>query len=96
MLELDRPDAAPQKVPLMPDRYAQASVKVAANGIYFSPRDNQRAISFYNFASKKTRELFSVDKDFADSISVSPDGRYILYSQTDETNANIMLVKNPR
>jgi Tol biopolymer transport system component/DNA-binding winged helix-turn-helix (wHTH) protein len=96
MLELNRPEATPQKVALMPKFPAPANLKVAANGIYFSPRDNPRAISFFDFATKHTRELFRLDKDLDASISVSPDGRYILYSQVDQSNAGIMLVRNPR
>ena len=31
-----------------------------------------------------------------DSLSVSPDGRWLLYTQADEDNADIMLVENFR
>ena len=47
---------------------------------------------FFDFASRKIRDVFTLDKDFDDGFSVSPDGRYMLYSQSDEVNADIMVM----
>jgi hypothetical protein len=80
----------------MPKISNRANWAVAAEGIYFNPQDDPRSISFYDFATKHTRELFKVDKDLDEGMSVSPDGRYILYSQVDESNADIMLVDHFR
>ncbi len=41
------------------------------------------------------RRLGDMD-DSNDSLSVSPDGRWILYTQADADNADIMLVENFR
>lgn len=49
---------------------------------------------FFDFATRKTREIFKADKDLAKGMSISPEGRYMLYSQIDESNADIMLVSN--
>jgi Tol biopolymer transport system component/DNA-binding winged helix-turn-helix (wHTH) protein len=94
MLALDRPEAAPQEVPQMPKISDLRNWAVVAEGIYFSRQDNPRSISFYDFAAKHTRELFKVDKDLDAGMSISPDGRYMLYSQIDESNADIMLISN--
>jgi hypothetical protein len=67
-----------------------------SEGICFTPQDNPRSICFYDFATKHTREIFKADKDLAEGMSVSPDGRYMLYSQLDENNSSIMLVNNFR
>jgi hypothetical protein len=96
MLALDRPDATPQQVPEMPKISDEARWAVMPDGIYFSPQDNPRSICFYDFASKRTREIFRADKDLAEGLSISPDGRYMLYSQDDESNSDIMLVNNFR
>jgi hypothetical protein len=37
-----------------------------------------------------------VDKDFGDGISVSPDGRWILYSQMGDASGDIMFVDHFR
>jgi len=96
MLLLDRPEAAPQEVPQMPKISDRAEWALVAEGIYFSPQDSPRSISFYDFATKHTRELFKVDKDLDEGMSISPGGRYMLYSQIDESNADIMLVDHFR
>lgn len=92
MLDLAHPGAAPQQVPHMarifdPDKWA-----VVSDGIYFAPQANPRSICFYDFAKKNIREIFKADKDLGFGMSVSPDGRYLLYSQLDENNSSIMLV----
>jgi Tol biopolymer transport system component/DNA-binding winged helix-turn-helix (wHTH) protein len=96
MLALDRPEATPQEIPLMPKMSDQAKWAAVAEGIYFSPQADPRSVRFFDYATKHTRELFRVDKDLYAGISVSPDGRYVLYSQIDESNADIMLVEHFR
>jgi Tol biopolymer transport system component/DNA-binding winged helix-turn-helix (wHTH) protein len=96
MLALDRPDGTPQQVPDMPKISSEAQWAVVPDGIYFSPLNNPRSICFYDFATRHTREIFRTDKDLAEGMSISPDRRYMLYSQIDESNSDIMLVSNFR
>jgi Tol biopolymer transport system component/DNA-binding winged helix-turn-helix (wHTH) protein len=96
VLAPDHPGATPEQVPQMPKISDQTKWAVVAEGIYFSRRDNPRSISFYDFATQHTRELFRVDKDLDAGMSISPDGRYMLFSQIDESNADIMLVDHFR
>jgi Tol biopolymer transport system component/DNA-binding winged helix-turn-helix (wHTH) protein len=65
---------------------------VVPTGIYFVRADEPRSLCYFDFASKKIREVFHLEKDFAGGLSVSPDGRWLLYSQVDEENSDIMLV----
>ena len=65
---------------------------LAPSGIYFVPVISSLSVDYFDFASKKTRELFRVQKPFGGGLSLSPDGRYLLYSQVDEENSDIMLV----
>jgi Tol biopolymer transport system component/DNA-binding winged helix-turn-helix (wHTH) protein len=69
---------------------------VVANGIYFVPLDTARSLWFYDFETKKTREVFHIARNFSEGISLSPDGRYLIYSQIDENNSDIMLARNFR
>jgi hypothetical protein len=96
ILALDRPDATPQQVPKMPKISDEARWAVVSDGMYFSPQDNPRSIYFYDFATKYSREIFRADKGLAEGISISPEGCYLLYSQNDESNSDIMLVNNFR
>ncbi len=67
---------------------------VVPRGIYFVPADAPKSVRYFDFATKQVRQIFEVDKDFEDSLSVSPDGRWILYTQAGEGNLDIMLVEN--
>jgi Tol biopolymer transport system component/DNA-binding winged helix-turn-helix (wHTH) protein len=96
MLALDRPGAAPQPVPNMPGIYSNQQWTVGPAGIYFTSQSAPRTVCFYDFATRKTREVFKADHDFSDGMSVSPDGGYLLYTQMDESNSDIMLVNNFR
>jgi Tol biopolymer transport system component len=61
-------------------------------GIYFVPATAPRSMRYFDFATKQIRTVFELDKDFDFGLSVSPDGRWILYSQADEVDSDIMLV----
>jgi Tol biopolymer transport system component/DNA-binding winged helix-turn-helix (wHTH) protein len=69
---------------------------VVPRGIYFAPADARKSLCFFDFATKQVRRVFEVDNSFQDSLSVSPDERWILYTQAEPDNADIMLVENFR
>ena len=96
MLALDRPGATPQQVSGMPKISNEYQWTLVHGGIYFTPQDSPRSICFFDFATGKTREIFKADKDLAEGMSISPDGRYMLFAQVDESNADIMLVDHFR
>jgi hypothetical protein len=54
---------------------------VVPRGNYFVPADAPKSVRYFDFATKQVRQIFEVDEDFDDSLSVSPDGRWILYTQ---------------
>ena len=63
-------------------------------GIYFVPVASPRSMRYFDFATKQIRKVFELDKDFDGGLSVSPDGRWILYSQVDEVNSDILVVEH--
>ena len=65
---------------------------LSRSGIYFVPADAPRSLRYFDFASKQIRTIFELDKDFGNGLSVSPDGRWILYSQAGDMSGDIMLV----
>ena len=65
---------------------------VSAGGIYFVPADASRSVRYFDFASKQIRPIFEGDRDFGGGLSVSPDGRWIMYSQIADVNSDIMMV----
>jgi hypothetical protein len=68
------------------------------NGIYFLNRaaKPKEKIEFLNFESGKTTPVLSPDKEVNWGITVSPDGRYMMYVQNDFSQSNLVLVKNFR
>ncbi len=66
--------------------------QVVPGGIYFVPHEEPRTMKYFDLASHKVKVVFTLEKDFDDGMSVSPDGRYILYSQVDEQSDEIMLM----
>jgi Tol biopolymer transport system component len=69
---------------------------LSPGGIYFVPAEAPRSLRYYDFASKQIRPFFEVDNNFDSGLSVSPDGRWILYSQLGDTSGDIMLVDHFR
>jgi Tol biopolymer transport system component/DNA-binding winged helix-turn-helix (wHTH) protein len=65
---------------------------LSASGIYFVPAEASRSLRYFDFASKQQRPVFDLDEYFGSGLSVSPDGRWVLYSQISDINSDIMLV----
>jgi len=67
---------------------------VVPGGIYFVPAREPKSVHYFDFSKKKIRKIFEVPKNFGNALSVSPDGRWLLYAQQDQENTDIMLVEN--
>ncbi|HEV8486868.1 MAG TPA: LpqB family beta-propeller domain-containing protein [Blastocatellia bacterium] len=72
---------------------------VAESGIYFVPEKTvpRPTINFFNFATGKVTQVATPERPPVygpGGLAVSPDGRWILYAQEDQTSSDIMLVTN--
>jgi hypothetical protein len=65
---------------------------VVPGGIYFVPTDAPRSVRFFDFSIKQIRNVFEAKKNFGGGLSISADGRWLLYSQVDAENSDILLV----
>ncbi len=65
---------------------------LAPGGIYFASADAPQSLRYFDFAGKRIRESFTLHRDLESGLSVSPDGRSILYVQRDDVSGDIMLV----
>jgi Tol biopolymer transport system component/DNA-binding winged helix-turn-helix (wHTH) protein len=86
-------DEAP--VPGMPHVEYSAWWVPTAAGIYFITQRPAPAVRFFDFATRAVKEIATLPgppAPYVGGISASSDGRYILYSQVDETASDIMLV----
>ena len=77
---------------------------VTPQGIYFIQPpdrdypDRSYLLRFFDFASERVKTITSLPTSVAfwGGISVSPDGRSILYTQVDQSQSDLMLVENFR
>jgi Tol biopolymer transport system component len=72
----------------------QRAFVVAENGVYFRATPN--SIAFHNFATNKTKTIYTTDKLYGLGLSVSADGRWMLYTHLDSEDSDLMLVENFR
>ena len=71
---------------------------LTSDGIYFLRFDKSPrvTIQFFDFATRKTIPIWTLDREPGWGLAMSRDGKSILYVQGEFTEANIMLVKNFR
>jgi hypothetical protein len=73
------------------------NLAIVDKGIYFVPKPQVApgfSIRFFSFATRQFRQIASSDRPVAYVLSVSPDRRWILYSQLDQRGSDLMLVDN--
>lgn len=84
------------------DRGLPGTLSVISDGIAnFSAQSQPNpTIDFYSFATGKWTTLLSIERanaiGFAGRLALSPDGQWVIYSRTDQTVNDIMLVENFR
>jgi Tol biopolymer transport system component len=69
------------------------------DGIYFIPepgRDGKSSLQFLSFVTGKVKTVVPMSESPAEGLSVSPDGRFLLFTQNDESGSDLMLVENFR
>lgn len=81
---------------VLPSLYTYDSFAVTKAGIYFARRvqDNQASISFMSLPNRLTREVARINAEVDSSLSVSPDGKSLLYVQADQSGSDLVLVEN--
>ena len=70
---------------------------VTAEGIYYAAAlesHNQTLIRFLSFSTEKTRTVVVTDRQFGRGLSLSPDQRFLVFTQHDQTGRDLMLIEN--
>jgi len=69
---------------------------VGRKGIYFvAPNpDGSSAVQFQSFATCKVTTIALIQRSLEFGLSVSPDERFILYTQVDQSGSDLLLVEN--
>jgi Tol biopolymer transport system component/serine/threonine protein kinase len=74
------------------------NLAIVSNGLYFVPvhsSTTNSSIQFLSFETHKAAPVATFEKPVV-SLAVSPDGRWILYSQIERAGSELMLVENFR
>jgi eukaryotic-like serine/threonine-protein kinase len=75
------------------------NVAIVGSGLYFVPTLNtagDSSIQFLSFATNKISNLAEFKKSPVGGLTVSPDGKWILYSLEQQSGSELMLVENFR
>ncbi len=72
---------------------------LAEDGIFFVRREgmNQAWLSFYRFATETFEDLTPLAQaplPNQPGLALSPDGRWMLYVQLDQTESDLLLIEN--
>jgi Tol biopolymer transport system component/DNA-binding winged helix-turn-helix (wHTH) protein len=95
-----RPDGSGESMvsatpPLNSDGYEWWPSK---SGVYFyAYKDGQAEVDFVDLGTSRVRRICKLDKPPAPwfgGLSISPDGKWLLYSRIDETASDLMMVEN--
>ncbi len=84
---------------IIPDLRHASAFAVSAEGVYFMPTpvdDAGASIHFMDFSSGNNRKVVDLPAQGAYSLSVTKDGKSLIWSQTDQAGADLMLVENFR
>ncbi len=74
--------------------YSQNFV-VTRDGIYYVASEPDNSLWFLSLANGKSRRVWKAEKPLHGGISVSPDSRWLLYTQLDgQAGSDLMLVEN--
>ncbi|MBL8211465.1 MAG: PD40 domain-containing protein, partial [Bryobacterales bacterium] len=87
------PVAGGPRTRLLTRNWANANFRVRHNGIYILA---DRALQFYDFQSKQTKQVFPTPSLASWGLAVSPDGSRVLFTQSQPEEADILMVSGFR
>jgi Tol biopolymer transport system component len=67
---------------------------VVEEGIYLTKTGG--TLEFFDFASGKSKTILQIDRPWGLGLTISPDHRWLLFSQWDQVSSDLMLVENFR
>jgi Tol biopolymer transport system component len=69
------------------------NLAIAEGGVYFVPVRKPTSIQFLSFDTNQMRSVLNFEKPLG-GLALSPDGRWILFTQIDQAGSELMLVEN--
>jgi Tol biopolymer transport system component len=98
--------SAEQEVPGMPELQSNGDTWVPTrSGIYFMADvkheagdvKHQTEVHFFDFRSQKVKRVFTLEKSlpgWSGGVSISRDGKWLLYPQVDGLSSDLMMIEN--
>ena len=79
--------------PIIDNVYGR-SFDVTKDGIYYLRRepDKTATLRYRNLANGQDKKISSINKPIIQGLSLSSDGKYLIYSQADSSGSDLMLV----
>jgi Tol biopolymer transport system component len=69
-----------------------------ASGVYFmADVEHHTELDFFDFKTQKVRRVFTLEKSlpgWSGGVSISPDGKWLLYPQLDGSSSDLMMIEN--
>lgn len=69
---------------------------VVQNGVYFVPADNPKVVRYFDFRTRRIRDIFRTETAFAMGLSASIDRRWLIYPQIGNVGADILWIDHFR
>jgi hypothetical protein len=71
---------------------------VSSDGVYFIPNEESArgTIRFHDFRTSRNHDVFVADETLSYALSLSSDGRFLVYSGYKQARGDLMLVQNFR
>jgi Tol biopolymer transport system component/DNA-binding winged helix-turn-helix (wHTH) protein len=88
--------AGPEEVEGIPPLAENSSMFVARKGIYFVSAAKPTVLEYFDFATRKTKEMVKMDKKIVGGVWVSSDDRYALVPQLSDSHQDLMLAEPKR
>jgi len=90
------PAAGGEEVQVLPGVMSWELFCVTSKGVYFAPAPDANTIQLLDAVSGKVTTLATPDKHLSGGLAVSPDDAFVVWSQVDRQNFNLMLVEGFR
>jgi Tol biopolymer transport system component len=97
MWELRQGSGTASPIPELKDASPSRHFAVSTRGIYFvEAKANPAVVRFFDFRTRRVTDVLTIGKPLAlqtPSLSVSPDGRWLMYSEIDDRGSDLMMLK---
>jgi Tol biopolymer transport system component len=84
-----------EEVDLIDDAWGYSALATAPNGVYYLSELPAKGmvLRFYSFASRRSSPVITISGPLHHVLSITPDGRSIVYSQVERKDTDLMLIK---